>query len=184
MKLTLKFCLFPVNGNKRTSIQLTLQNCMDYINIISGLSIVHRRPALSNIFHYILCWSKICYKCFLALGLSIAMRIAYHFGQMKAVKTHSQKCAITIVQWPVFYLLCLWYFFVECLQAPCPHPVLKSCPRVFSPGPLHPDPLHIYPGTTTDDSAVCCPVRHEPSVVHQVCLCIIYIIYMYTISMY
>lgn len=75
-------------------------------------------------------------------------------------------------------------YFVECLQAPCPHPVLKSCPRVFSPGPLHPDPLHIYPGTTTDDSAVCCPVRHEPSVVHQVCLCIIYIIYMYVLSMY
>lgn len=121
---------------------------------------------------------------FLSIGPINSNENCISFWTDEAVKTHSQKCALTIVQWPVFYLLCLWYFFVECLQAPCPYPVLKSCPRVFSPGPLHPDPLHIYHGTATDDSAVCCPVRHEPSMVHQVCLCNIYIIYMYILSMY
>lgn len=151
---------------------MTLQHCVEYMNIISGLSIGLRRPALTMyiVFHYILCWSV----CFLALGSSIAMRIAYHFGRWRCKNWFTEMCchnsSVTSL------LFTLWYFFVECLQAPCPHSVIKSCPWVFSPGPLHPDSLHIYPGTTTDDSAVCCPVRHEPPVVHQVCL------YLYWVS--
>lgn len=152
---------------------MTLQqlHCVEYMNIISRLSIGLRRPALSHV-HCISLYSMlicICCKYFLALGSSIAMRIAYHFGRWRCKNWFTEMCchnsSVTSLLFTLFMI-----FLLECLQAPCPHPLIKSCPRVFSPGPLHPDSLYIYPGTTTDDSTVCCPVRHEPPVVHQVCL--------------
>lgn len=69
---------------------MTLQHCVEYMNIISGLSIGLRRPALTMyiVFHYILCWSV----CFLALGSSIAMRIAYHFGRWRCKNWFTEMC--------------------------------------------------------------------------------------------
>lgn len=71
-----------------------LQHCVEYMNIISGLSIGLRRPALSHV-HCISLYSMlicICCKYFLALGSSIAMRIAYHFGRWRCKIWFTEMC--------------------------------------------------------------------------------------------
>lgn len=125
---------------------MTLQqlHCVEYMNIISRLSIGLRRPALSHV-HCISLYSMlicICCKYFLALGSSIAMRIAYHFGRWRCKNWFTEMCSHNSSVTSLLFTLFMIFLFrmPSSTLPPPPHQVLSPSllPRPPSPRlPLH-----------------------------------------------